>query len=112
MADQSPGVALPGARQLRRALADTESRMAAAAEQLVGGRGFAALLAQSAENAVALTTINEQMWDLLLRNMRLAGRGDIHRLGRRLNEIDDKLEVILQEIERLGHHEASGRDGT
>lgn len=87
---------------LRRLLAEAESGIAGELERLVHGRGFASLLGQTAENAVALTTLNAQLWDLVLRNLRLAGRGDIHRLGRRLNHIDDKLEVILQELERLG----------
>ena len=91
-----------GAGALRRAMAEAESRMGAAMEQLVAGKGFADLLGQAAENAVALTTINSQVWDLVLRNLRMAGRGDIHRLGGRLNGIDDKLEAVLQEIEDLG----------
>jgi hypothetical protein len=92
----------PGAGSLRRAMADAESRMGAAMEQLVAGKGFADLLGQAAENAVSLTTINAQVWDLVLRNLRMAGRGDVHRLGGRLNGIDDKLEAVLQEIEDLG----------
>jgi hypothetical protein len=87
--------------QLRGALADAENRMASAMERLVAGRGFAQLLGQAAENAVALTAINGQVWDMVLRNFRMAGRADIHSLGRRMNGIDDKLEMLLQEIERL-----------
>ena len=107
MTDQTTSAAWAAAEPWRRALAETESRMAGAMEQLVGGKGFAALLGQAAENAVALTTINAQVWDLVLRNLRVAGRGDVHRLGRRLNDIDDKLEVLLQEVERLAEQRAT-----
>jgi hypothetical protein len=106
MADENTNGAGPP-EPFRRALADTESRMGAAMEQLVAGKGFAALLGQAAENAVALTNINAQLWDLVLRNFRLAGRADVHRLGRRLNGIDDKLEMLLQEVESLRESRAS-----
>jgi hypothetical protein len=90
-----------GTDALRRTFADAEGRMASAMEQLVAGKGFSELLGQAAENAVALTKINAEIWDLVLRNMRMAGRADIHRLGRRMNRIEDKLETILQELENL-----------
>jgi hypothetical protein len=90
-----------GPEAVRRALVDAEGLMASAMEQLVAGKGFAELLGQAAENAVALTKINASVWDLVLRNFRMAGRADIHRLGRRMNTIDDKLETILQELENL-----------
>ena len=103
--------ALPVPEPLRRVFADAEGRMAAAMEQLVAGRGFADLLGQAAQNAVALTTINAEVWDLVLRNFRMVGRADIHGLGRRMNELDDKLEAILQEIEQLGDaRRAAARD--
>jgi hypothetical protein len=106
MATQFTNGAWPGAwpaqETIRRAMADAEGRMAAGMEQLVAGQGFSQLLALAAENAVALTTVNAELWDLLLRNLRLAGRADIHRLERHLNGIDDKLEALVQEIEALG----------
>ncbi|MEA2303455.1 MAG: hypothetical protein QOH43_735 [Solirubrobacteraceae bacterium] len=112
MADQMTDGALAAQAQLRRAISEAEGRMAAAMEQLVAGKGFSALLGQAAENAVALTSINSQMWDLVLRNFRMVGRSDIHRLGRRLNGIEDKLEMLLQEIEGLDDsRSASGRSG-
>ena len=39
--------------------------------------------------------------DLIVRNLRLAGRADIDRLGRQLARTEDKLELLLQEIEEL-----------
>ena len=100
MSDDLTG-AFWAAEPLRRVFAGAEGRMGEAMEQLVAGKAFAGLLGQAAENAVALSTINAQVWDLVLRNLRMAGRGDIHRLARRLNGIDDKLEVLLQELENL-----------
>jgi hypothetical protein len=110
MADQIMNGAWPAPETLRRALADAESRMAAGMEQLVAGQGFSQLLGQAAENAVALTTVNAELWDSVLRNLRVAGRADIHRLERRLNGIDDKLEALLQQIETLGDARSTARD--
>ncbi|MBA2638260.1 MAG: hypothetical protein H0U79_08600 [Solirubrobacterales bacterium] len=39
--------------------------------------------------------------DLVIRNLRLAGRADVTRLGRQLARTEDKLELVLQEVERL-----------
>jgi hypothetical protein len=102
MATQFTNGAGPAPDSVRRAMADAEGRMAAGMEQLVAGQGFSQLLALAAENAVALTTVNADLWDLTLRNLRLAGRADIHRLERHLNGIDDKLEALVQQVEALG----------
>ncbi|MBV9003799.1 MAG: hypothetical protein JO181_04010 [Solirubrobacterales bacterium] len=59
------------------------------------------MLALGAENAAALTRIGWDLADLLLRNLRLAGRADITRLARQLNRTEDKLERVLQELEQL-----------
>jgi hypothetical protein len=103
--------ASPASEPFRRALHDAEGRMATAMEQLVAGKGFTALLGQAAQNAVALTTLNAELWDMVLRNLRVAGRSDIHGLGRRLNAIEDKLEVILQEVETLADDGPPARRG-
>jgi hypothetical protein len=107
MPQQIANGAWPGPAKVRQAFSDAENRMAEAMEHVVAGKGFAQLLGQAAENAVSLTTLNAEVWDLVLRNFRMAGRSDIHRLARRLNEIDDKLEMLLQEIERLGDMQSS-----
>jgi len=91
-----------GPEVLRRAFADAENRMASATDQLAGGKGFVELLGQSAQSAAALARINTDAWDLVLRSFRMVGRSDIHRLGRRMNRIDDKLDTILEELEDLG----------
>ncbi|MCW3013355.1 MAG: hypothetical protein JWO02_447 [Solirubrobacterales bacterium] len=96
----------PMVAPLRQALVDAEKAMSSSMEQLVDSKGFTEVLGQAAENLVALTTLNAGVWDLVLRNLRMAGRADVDRLGQRLNQIEDKLEVLLQELERLGDDRA------
>jgi septal ring factor EnvC (AmiA/AmiB activator) len=62
---------------------------------------FGVLLARSAENVAALTRIGSDVADLVLRNLRLAGRADVTRLARQLHRTEDKLERLLQEVEQL-----------
>jgi BMFP domain-containing protein YqiC len=88
--------------QVRRLYEDAETRTAKAMEQLVASQGFGELLARMTENLVALSKVGSDLADLVLRNLRLAGRGDITRLGRQLNRTEDKLELLLQRVEELG----------
>jgi hypothetical protein len=92
---------MTGAEQVRRLYEDTENRTAKAFEELVARDSFGELLARMTENVVALTKIGTDVFDLLLRNLRLAGRQDVTRLGRQLARTEDKLELVLQEVERL-----------
>jgi hypothetical protein len=79
MADaSSPG---PDA-QVRALYEQAESRTAEAFEQFVSKPSFGVLLARSAENVAALARIGSDFADLVLRNMRLAGRADVTRLAR------------------------------
>ena len=87
-----------GMRQMAEAM---EAQTAAAMEQLVAGEGFSELLARLTENAVAVSKIGADFWDFIVRNLRIAGRGDIERLARQLGRTEDKLEQLLQAIERL-----------
>lgn len=87
--------------RLRALYEQSEAASADALEQLVSRPSFGALLAHSAENVAALTRIGAEMADLVLRNLRLAGRADITRLARELNRTEDKLERVLQEVELL-----------
>jgi hypothetical protein len=80
---------------------DSESRTAKAFEELVSRPSFGVLLARSAENIAAITRISGDVADLVLRNLRIAGRADITRLARQLHRTEDKLERILQEVEEL-----------
>jgi hypothetical protein len=87
--------------QVRALYEDAESRTAKAFEEAVSKPSFGALLARSAENVAALSRIGSDVADLVLRNLRVAGRADITRLARQLHRTEDKLEHVLQEVEQL-----------
>ncbi|HWF51414.1 MAG TPA: hypothetical protein VG294_12315 [Solirubrobacteraceae bacterium] len=94
--------AKPGpAEQVSRLYEDLEAQGAKASEELVGSSGFAAVLARAAENAAALTKLSGDAMDIVLRNLRLAGRRDVVSLSRQLARTEDKLERVLQEVEEL-----------
>jgi hypothetical protein len=88
-------------QDVRRLYEDAEARTAKALENVVGQDSFGELLAKVTENVVALTRMGNDAWDLLLRNVRVAGRADITRLARQLGRTEDKLELLLQEVEAL-----------
>ena len=50
---------------------------------------------------MGLTKIGFDTVDLVVRNLRLAGSQDLVRLGEQLARNEDKLERVLQEVERL-----------
>jgi hypothetical protein len=89
-----------------RSYEQAEARTARAFEQLVSRDSFGELLARMTENAVALTRLSGDFFDLVLRNLRLAGRQDVTRLSRQLGRAEDKLELLLQEVERLQRERA------
>lgn len=97
--------------QLRALYENAESTTARAFEQAVAMPSFGALLARSAENAAALSRIGSDLADLVLRNLRLAGRSDITRLARQLHRTEDKLERVLQEVEQLRDELARAQTG-
>jgi hypothetical protein len=105
-----PGAAAFGEQEnlLRRVIEDLEGQTAQAMEQLVAGQGFGELMARVTENTVAMTRISADIVDLVLRNLRLAGRTDIDRLARQLARTEDKLELLLQAVERLEDAEDRG----
>ena len=78
-----------------------ETEAAGALEELVAKPSFGRMLAMSAENVAALTRIGADIADLMLRNLRIAGRADVTRLARQLYRTEDKLERVLQEVEGL-----------
>jgi hypothetical protein len=97
-----PDVSTPGAdAQVRELYEQAESRTAQAFEELVSKPSFGVLLARSAENVAAIARIGADSADLVLRNLRLAGRADVTRLARQLHRTEDKLERVLQELEEL-----------
>jgi hypothetical protein len=87
--------------QVARLYEQAESQAARASERLVGSQGFASVLGQLAENAAALTKLGNDAMDLVIRNLRIAGRRDVVRLARQLGRTEDKLERVLQELEEL-----------
>jgi hypothetical protein len=87
--------------QVARLYEQAETQAAQASERLVGSQGFASVLGQLAENAAALTKLGNDTLDLMIRNLRLAGRRDVVRLARQLGRTEDKLERVLQELEEL-----------
>jgi hypothetical protein len=100
----------PPEERIRAAYEDIESRAAQAFEQAVATPSFGALLARSAENVAAVTRIGSDLADLALRNLRIAGRADVTRLARQLHRTEDKLERVLQEVEKL--RDELGQTGT
>jgi hypothetical protein len=78
-----------------------ESAAAEKAESAVSGRGFATLLGWVTENVIAVTRIGSDVADLAVRNLRLAGRKDLARLGVQQARTEDKLERLLAEVEQL-----------
>jgi hypothetical protein len=87
-----------------------ESQTATAFEELVAKPSFGRLLAFTGENVAAMARISSDTADLVLRNLRLAGRADTTRLARQLHRTEDKLERVLQEVEGLRDQLAS-KDG-
>jgi hypothetical protein len=97
---------------VQRLYEDAEKRTAQAFEEVVSRGSFGELLARMTENVVGLTKIGTDAFDLILRNLRLAGRSDVTRLARQLGRTEDKLELLLQEVERLQETlEDSGQTG-
>jgi hypothetical protein len=89
------------ADEVRRLYEEAESTTASALEEAVSRGSFGELLARMTENVVGLTKIGTDIFDLALRNLRLAGRQDVTRLARQLARTEDKLELVLQEVEQL-----------
>jgi hypothetical protein len=87
--------------EVRRLYEQAESRVAKAAERAVSRDSFGELLALATENVVALTRIGFDAMDLVWSNLRIAGRRDVTRLARQIGRTEDKLELVLQEVERL-----------
>ncbi len=95
--------------EIRRLYDDAESQLAKAFEGVVARDSFGVVLARMTENVVALSRIGSDVADLALRNLRLAGRQDVVRLSRQLGRTEDKLERVLQEVERLREELAAQR---
>ena len=100
MASRGNGAQAPE-DQMRELYEQAESGFAQALEQLVAKPSFGRLLTLVGENVAAMARISSDTADLVLGNLRLAGRADITRLARQLHRTEDKLERVLQEVEEL-----------
>lgn len=78
-----------------------EGRFARAMEGLVAHNAFGEVLALVAGNTAAIVKRGTNTADQMVRTMRLAGRRDVVDLARQLARTEDKLERVLQEVERL-----------
>jgi hypothetical protein len=87
--------------QVRRLYEEAEAATGGAMERLVSRQAFAELLGMAAENTVAIIKLGSDAADLVVRNLRLAGRRDLTRLAKQIARTEDKLERVLQEIESL-----------
>ncbi len=102
------------AAEVRRLYEEAEARTASAWEDVVKRDSFGEILARVTENTLAIARIGTDVADLVVRNLRIAGRRDITSLGRQLARTEDKLELVLQEVERLQAQikaEAAERNG-
>jgi hypothetical protein len=98
-------------QQVRALYEQAESGTAKALEELVSKPSFGRLMATAAENVASLSRIGSDLADLVLRNLRLAGRADVVRLARQIHRTEDKLERLLQEVETLCDELARERRG-
>ena len=90
------------ADEVQRLYSEAEAQVAKAMEDLVSRDSFSSLLVRVTENVMGMTQIANGAIDLVIRNLRLAGRPDLTRLARQIARTEDKLEMVLQEVERLG----------
>jgi hypothetical protein len=89
------------ADEVQRLYNEAETQMARAMEDLVSRDSFGSLLVRLTENVMGVTQIATGAIDLVVRNLRIAGRPDVTRLARQIARTEDKLELVLQEVERL-----------
>jgi hypothetical protein len=105
------GAPLPD-QQVRALYEQAESQVSKALEEMVSRPSFGRLMAMTAENVAALSRIGSEIADVVLRNLRLAGRADVVRLARQLHRTEDKLERLLQEVEALRDELPRSRGGS
>ena len=89
------------AEELRRLYEDAETRTAKALENMVKSDAFGEGLALLTQNVLGLTRVSNDALDMWWRGMRVAGREDLTRVGRQLARTEDKLEMVLQQVEEL-----------
>lgn len=90
-----------GDRPYRQYLDDILAAASPGLEDVVNSKAFGHMLSQTAGNLVALHRLGNDALDLAIRNARLAGRSDVTSLHRQLSRNEDKLEMVLETVERL-----------
>jgi hypothetical protein len=90
-----------GAQQFRNLVDDFLSTAGPALENVVNSKAYGEMLGQTVGNFVALNRIGNDVMDLAVRNARVAGRSDVVSLHRQLARNEDKLEMVLETVERL-----------
>lgn len=98
-----------GPEQFRKILDDFLSTAAPALEDVVNTKAYGEMLGQTMGNLVALNRINNDFMDLTIRNLRIAGRADVVALHRQLARNEDKLEMVLEIVERIEEELAATR---
>lgn len=106
MADEAGAT---GAERLRGQFDDFLSTAAPGLEEVTTSKAFGTMLAQAVGNMVALHRIGNDVLDLAIRNARLAGRADVTSLHKQLARTENKLEHVLEVVERLEDELASER---
>jgi hypothetical protein len=99
-------------QEIRRLYEEAEGRTAQAMEEVVGSSSFGELLAMATGNVMGILRIGNESLDLVVRNLRVAGRQDLVKLGRQLARTEDKLEMVLQEVEHLQGEVRALREAT
>lgn len=98
---QQGGDASNPTEEIRRLYEEAETRTAKAFEEVVKSDAFGEGLALLTQNVLGLTRASNEALDMVWRNMRVAGREDLTRVGRQLARTEDKLEMVLQQVEEL-----------
>lgn len=98
-----------GQEQFRKLVDDLLSGAAPGLEGVVDSKAFGEMMGQMAGNLVAMNRLNSDAMDLMLRNLRIAGRADVVSLHRQLARTEDKLEMVLEIVEQLEEELAEQR---
>lgn len=106
MADEAGAT---GAQKFRGQFDDFLSTAAPGLEEVTTSKAFGTMLAQAVGNMVALQRIGNDVLDLTIRNVRLAGRADVTSLHKQLARTENKLEHVLEVVERLEDELATER---
>ena len=86
------------ADEVQRLYNEAETQMARAMEDLVSRDSFGSLLVRMTENVMGVTQIATGAIDLVVRNLRIAGRPDVTRLARQIVRTEDTSSIELPDV--------------